>query len=90
MATMDRPDGNDRVPGSDGYDYIPKGYQNLTMEQQLRIKVLLDQASHIKDKYKMFELLADALVLNMNQINTFKKLMKDSPLPNPDSMKKYL
>lgn len=77
MATMDRPDDKGKkVPGSDGYDYLPAGAKFLTMEQKFQLKILGDQSSKLS-KVQLFGVLMDALVLNMNQLNTFKKIIKE-------------
>lgn len=75
MATLDRPN-NDGNKNNKGFDYRPKGAETLTMEQKFRLEILAGAAAKCRSKEKMFELLMDSIALNMNQMNTFRELMK--------------
>lgn len=88
MATMDRPDNNDkRFPGSEKYDYLPSNYHVLSMESKFSLLKLKEDLIKASDnKYVMYEICMDAIALSMAQLQTFKKLMKeDGKLPKMPS-----
>ena len=84
MATMDRPDNNDKkYPGSEKYDYLPSNYNALSMESKFRLLALKEEIIKASDnKYVMYEICMDAIALAMGQLQTFREMMKsDGQLP---------